>query len=124
MITGKETQPHKKIMPSLIIVDDEEAILRSFKSLFRRDGYNMNFFTSGYEALTFLEKNEVDVIISDMRMPEINGTELLSRSIKTNPNAIRIIVSGYEEKSIILDALSEGLAKHYESASRIIDFSS
>jgi HD-like signal output (HDOD) protein len=113
MTTKQETQPHKKVMPSLIIVDDEEAILRSFKSLFRRDGYNMNFFTSGYEALAFLEKNEVDVIISDMRMPEINGAELLSRSLKTNPNAIRIIVSGYEEKSIILDALSEGLAKHY-----------
>lgn len=113
MTTKPEVQPHKKIMPNLVIVDDEEPILRSLRSLLRRDGYKMNFFTSANEALQFLEKNEVDVIISDMRMPEMNGAELLSRSLKTNPNSIRIIVSGYEEKSVILDALSDGLAKHY-----------
>jgi len=113
MTIHSDIQPHKKNIPSLVIIDDEEAILRSLRSLLRRDGYNMNFFTSGYEALKFLEQNEVDVILSDMRMPEMNGTELLAKSIKVNPNAIRIIVSGYEEKSVILDALSDGLAKHY-----------
>jgi len=90
MTIHSDIQPHKKNIPSLVIIDDEEAILRSLRSLLRRDGYNMNFFTSGYEALKFLEQNEVDVILSDMRMPEMNGTELLAKSI----NAKTIIETG------------------------------
>jgi response regulator RpfG family c-di-GMP phosphodiesterase len=103
----------KSKLPVLVVVDDEEPILRAMRSLLRRDGYQMHFFTSGREALKFLEKNNADIIISDMRMPEMTGSEVLEKSIKLCPNSIRIILSGFEEKSIILEALSAGLAKHY-----------
>lgn len=108
-----EIKPGKARSRSLIVIDDEEPILASLQSLFRREGYKMEFFSSCNKALEFLKMNNADVIITDMRMPEMSGTELLEHSINICPNAIRIIISGYEEKSIILNAISHGLARYY-----------
>ena len=106
-------QPEKAHLSSLVLIDDEEDVLKSLKSLFRGEKYHMYFFSSGKKALEFLGQNNVDVIISDMRMPEISGTDLLERSAEINPNAVRIILSGYEEKHVVLNAVQRGLAKHY-----------
>lgn len=106
-------EPGKANLSSLVIVDDEEDILRAMKSLFRKEKYQVYYFTSGIKALDFLQHNNVDVIISDMRMPEISGSELLKQSSVVNPTAIRIILSGYEEKHIVLNAVQQGLAQHY-----------
>ncbi len=106
-------QKEKMNLSSLVVVDDEEEILKALKSLFRREKYNIQFFSSGAEALQFLEHNCVDVIICDMRMPEISGIELLERSAIVNPDAIRIMLSGYEEKNVVLDAIQSGFAQNY-----------
>jgi response regulator RpfG family c-di-GMP phosphodiesterase len=105
--------PGKTRNPILVVIDDEEQILLSLRSLFRRDGYKMHLFSSGEKGLEFLEKNYADVILCDMRMPEISGAELLEKSAKLCPDAINIIVSGYEEKAIIFDTISKGLARQY-----------
>lgn len=105
--------PEKSEMPNIIFVDDEDSILASLKSLFRRSKYQIKFFSSGMEAINFLNENNADLIITDMRMPEMSGIELLEKSQDTTPNAIKIILSGYEEKSVILNAISNGLAQHY-----------
>ena len=105
--------PGKQKHPSIVVVDDEDAILSSLRSLFRKDGYSMFFFSSPVKALEFLEKNDADLIITDMRMPEMSGSELLERSATICPRAIRLIISGYEEKSVIAKVLSTGLARHF-----------
>ena len=106
-------QPSKAYLYSIVVIDDEEDILKSLKSLFRQDKYKMYFFTSGVHALEFLKYNSVDVIISDMRMPEISGAEILKKSVDINPHAIRIILSGFEEKQVVLNAIQRGVAQHY-----------
>lgn len=103
----------KKNKPLIVIVDDEEEILVSLRSLFRRSGYSLNLFTSGYEALDFLKTQKADVIISDMRMPDMSGSEFLEKSIEFSHDSIRIIISGYEQKSVILNAVAKGFARHY-----------
>ncbi len=103
-------QPH---VPTIVFVDDEEAILLALRGLLRKEGYLIHTFKSGTSALSFLEQNEADVIVSDMRMPEMTGVELLERSAVINPRALRIILSGYEEKSVVLNVLSNGLTHHY-----------
>lgn len=112
-MNNENMKPEKAQLSSLVIIDDEEDILRTLKSLFRREKYRMYFFSSGPKALDFLEHNNADVIISDMRMPEISGIELLEHSAEINPTSIRIILSGYEEKNIVLNAVQRGLAQHY-----------
>jgi HD-like signal output (HDOD) protein len=106
-------KPGKQKHPAIIIVDDEEAILMSLRSLFRKDSYSMFFFSSPIEALEFLEKNNVDLIITDMRMPEMSGAEFLERSTVMSPGSIRLILSGHEEKSVISKVVSSGLARHF-----------
>ena len=73
----------------------------------------MHFFSSPVLAIEFLRQNETDVLITDMKMPEMGGTELLEFSAEICPNAIRLIISGYEQKAVILSAISRGLARNY-----------
>jgi putative nucleotidyltransferase with HDIG domain len=105
--------PITRAMPSILFLDDEQPILSSFRSLFRKDRYALHFFSSGVHAMEFLERNTVDVIISDLRMPEMNGIEFLTKARVLCPQAASVMVSGYENKQVVLDALSNGLAQHY-----------
>ncbi|MBI5472283.1 MAG: HDOD domain-containing protein [Ignavibacteriae bacterium] len=105
--------PAQSHTPTIVFVDDEEEILFALRGLFRKEPYRISYFTSGQAALDFLAQNEADVIVSDMRMPEMSGTELLEKSARINPRAFRMILSGCEEKSIVLNALSQGFAEHY-----------
>ncbi len=98
---------------SVVFVDDEEAILASLRSLFRHEGYTLHLFTRAAEALEFLAKNSVDVVVSDMRMPEITGVEFLNLVSGQQPEAIRMILSGYEDKAIAVEALARGLAQQF-----------
>ncbi len=101
------------VQTTLFFIDDEQAILSALSRLFRHEGYNILQFTSAKEAISQFENYNVDIILTDMRMPEIGGLDLLRVAKEICPDAIRVIVSGYEEKEIILDALSNGLANQY-----------
>lgn len=92
----------------LLLVDDEENILRSLVRLFRRDGYKIYTANSGKQGLEILAENDVGVILSDQRMPEMNGTEFLSRAKLTHPGSVRIVLSGYTDLSSITDAINDG----------------
>lgn len=102
-----------QIQTTLFLVDDEEAILSSLYRLFRREGYNIVRFTSAKEAIQQFTNYPVDIIITDMRMPEMNGLEFLKIAKEICPEAIRVILSGYEEKEIVLGALSNNYAHKY-----------
>lgn len=97
---------------SVLFLDDEEGILASLRSLFRSEGYTLNFFRSGKEALSFLRENTVDVIITDMRMPEMSGVEFLNAASSICPEAIRVMLSGFEDKGVVIDSLTRGFAQH------------
>ncbi len=90
----------------ILCVDDENSILRSIRrSFFNDDDISISAVTSGSEALNYLEKNETDMIISDYMMPRMSGYELLSEVKKKYPSIIRIMLSGYVEKEVIIKSL-------------------
>ncbi|MDH5600071.1 MAG: response regulator [Gammaproteobacteria bacterium] len=93
---------------TLLVVDDEENILSSLTRLFRREGYKILRGNSGQEGLDILEENNVGVIISDQRMPEMTGVEFLSKVKLKHPDIIRIVLSGYTDLKSITDAINEG----------------
>jgi len=93
---------------TLLLVDDEVNILSSLTRLLRRDGYKILRASSGKEGLEILKENEIGVIISDQRMPEMTGVEFLSQVKMTHPDTIRIVLSGYTEFKSITDAINEG----------------
>lgn len=93
---------------TVLIVDDEVHILNSLKRLLRKEGYNLRTVTSGEEGVSYVEKNPVQLVISDYRMPGMTGTEFLQKVKGLCPDAIRVILSGYADVGAVLKAINEG----------------
>jgi PAS domain S-box-containing protein len=93
---------------TLLLVDDEENILASLRRSLRRGGYRIITAPSAVEGLQRLAENEVDVIVSDQRMPGLTGVEFLRRAKELYPETIRMVLSGYTELQSITDAINEG----------------
>ncbi len=88
-------------MVKILYVDDELLNLKSFELLFRNE-FVVLTATSGEMALKIIEENEIDVIISDQKMPYMSGVELLEKVARNNFNTLRIIHSGLFEKDEML----------------------
>lgn len=91
----------------VLFVDDEPRILVAMKALFR-NSYQVFTANSGAEAVKVLRDQDVDVIVSDQRMPEMNGVEFLRQARALRPRAIRILLTGYSDLNAILGAINEG----------------
>src|SRR5580698_2344714 len=88
----------------ILFVDDEELALRGLNRLLypMRGEWDMEFLDSGDKALARMAEVPFDVIISDMRMPGMNGAELLNEVMKRHPKTVRLILSGYADRDLIL----------------------
>jgi signal transduction histidine kinase len=91
---------------TILYVDDEESNLRIFKNTFRRE-YNILTATSGAEGLEILEKEHVDLILTDQRMPGMTGVDFLKNAIKKHPELNRILVTAYTDYEILREAVNE-----------------
>lgn len=99
----------------LLLVDDEQNILNSLRRLFRPKGYRCLTANSGHEGLEILERESVDLIISDMRMPEMTGAEFLSHARERWPQVVRILLTGYADMTSTVDAINKGQIWRYLS---------
>jgi HD-like signal output (HDOD) protein len=88
----------------VLFVDDEPLVLAGLRRMLHgmRKEWDMVFVQSGAEALTFMEDNAVDVVVSDMRMPGMNGAQLLNEVMKRFPRTVRLILSGHADQDLIL----------------------
>jgi response regulator RpfG family c-di-GMP phosphodiesterase len=97
---------------TVLIVDDEPDILFSLRGLLRTE-FDLLTATSGAEALEILHRQQVHVIMTDQRMPQMTGTELLHRAQGECPEAIRIIFTGYADIKSVVDAINHGQIYRY-----------
>lgn len=95
-------------MHTLLFVDDELGVLHALRRLFRREDYQVLTATSGREGLDLLKKNEVSLIISDQRMPQMIGAEFLAHARALSPYSIRIMLTGYSDIEAATQAINEG----------------
>lgn len=88
----------------ILFVDDERHILDGLRRMLRSASHEweMRFAESGEEALTLLEADPADVVVTDMRMPRMDGAELLNKVKEQFPGSVRIILSGYADEEAIL----------------------
>jgi diguanylate cyclase (GGDEF)-like protein len=93
---------------TLLLVDDEESILLALKRLLRREDYRILCGKSGAEGLELLAKNDIDVVVSDQRMPEMTGEEFLRRTKELYPRTVRIVLSGFADMDAITNAINQG----------------
>lgn len=100
---------------TLLLVDDEQAITRALNRLFRKEGYHIMTAQSGQEGLEKLQQNDgpVSMIISDQRMPEMNGAAFLEKAKSIYPDAIRYLLTGYSDLDAVVDAVNRGEIHRY-----------
>ena len=97
----------------ILCVDDEPNILSSLRRLFRGQGYEVLTADSGATGLKFLEAESVDLIISDMRMPEMDGARFLEQACRLCPDAMRLLLTGHADVQLILQAINRGEIYRY-----------
>jgi DNA-binding NtrC family response regulator len=96
----------------ILLVDDEPEILYSLKGLLRRE-FEVHTAGGGAEAIQALERQPIHVIMTDQRMPEMTGVQLLSRVEGTHPQAIRLVFTGYADIKAVIDAINQGHIYRY-----------
>ena len=100
---------------TLLFVDDEANILSSLKRLFRPFGYTIFTAESGLQGLEIMARETVDLVVSDMRMPEMNGAQFLEKVRERWPDTVRILLTGYAEIGATIDAINKGQIYRYVS---------
>ncbi len=101
--------PQHAAKRTLLLLDDEPNILSALRRLFRPDGYHVLTANSANEAFALLSANEVQVVLSDQRMPEMHGIEFLACVHEHYPDTVRMILSGYSDLVSVTQALERGV---------------
>lgn len=97
---------------SILLVDDEPEILFSLKSLLRRE-FAVQTAESGEQALQVLAQQPIDIVMSDQRMPNMSGAELMEQVRLAYPDLIRIIFTGYADSKAVVDSINRGDVYRY-----------
>jgi response regulator RpfG family c-di-GMP phosphodiesterase len=96
----------------ILYVDDEENNLISFKATFRIK-YKVYTAISGDDAMKILDQNNIEIIITDQRMPNMTGVEFLEKVLVKYPDTMRILLTGYTDMAAVVDAINKGKIFHY-----------
>ncbi|MEJ2038213.1 MAG: response regulator [Desulfosarcinaceae bacterium] len=92
---------------SILVVDDEEMILKAITRALRHEPYNVFTAPGGEEGLLVLEGREVDLVVSDYSMPRMNGVEFLQKVKSRHPNTITIMLTGNKEIDVAVQAIND-----------------
>lgn len=93
---------------TILFVDDEPDILSSLNRFLRREPYRKLLAENGQAALSLIDETSIDIIVSDLRMPGMNGLELISEVKRKNPGIIRMILSGSQDIDQIIESINAG----------------
>lgn len=92
----------------ILVVDDEENMLQMLKTFFTEKEYSCLTAKNGVEALKILEKEQIDIVITDMKMPEMDGLDLLKNIKEKHKNISAVIMTGFSEEYTTTEALNLG----------------
>lgn len=98
---------------TILFVDDEPSILSALNRLFRPQGYRVLMAESGENGLALLQREQVDLVVSDMRMPGMDGAAFLAETRRRHPEIGRILLTGYADITATIAAINEGAIERY-----------
>jgi response regulator RpfG family c-di-GMP phosphodiesterase len=110
-----ETSDAEEAPWNLLCVDDEPNILSALRRLLRPHGYQVTIAVSGAQALAIMEEQPFDLVISDMRMPEMDGAQFLEQVKRRWPDTVRLLLTGYADVTSTVDAINKGEIYRYIS---------
>ena len=97
-----------------LLVDDDEFIRNSLELAFKTKGCCLQVAESAEEGLQAIKDQQFDIIISDLRLPDINGLDFLKLTTFTHPNAIRFLITAYRDDQILSKAIRSGIDQFIE----------
>jgi two-component system response regulator HydG len=92
----------------ILIVDDDKSILRTFARILQKNGYEIDVVETGKEALEKADTKKYDLALLDIRLPDMDGTELLAKMKKQLQNTIKIMITGFPSLETGVKALDKG----------------
>ena len=92
----------------LLLVDDEPFIAKALTRALRGEGYTIHVANSGAEGIGIMQDHPIDVVLSDYRMPEMNGSQFLSKVREMQPNTVRMMLSGHADMNAVISAVNDG----------------
>ena len=93
----------------MMVVDDEPIVGKRLKQIFDKAGYNTEVFTDGRSALKDLHRNIYDIIVTDLRMDDVDGMKILEEAIEINPHIKVIMITAFAEMEIAKEAFKKGV---------------
>lgn len=103
-----------KTQATVVMVDDEEMVLTSVRAMLAIETeHEVQTFTEPAKAVSYLENNEIHVIVSDYMMPVMNGIDLLARARQLQPEAPRVLLTGHADKASAIQAINNVGLFHY-----------
>ena len=93
----------------LVIIDDEPIVGRRLKQVFGKMGFDVNIFTSSVAAVEHMKKNPFDIVVTDFKMDDLDGMEILREARKINPGSRVIIITGYAKPETAKEAFKNGV---------------
>ena len=108
-----------KLQKRILVVDDEENARVALSKILTREGYEVASAGNGYEALNFLRGKEVELIITDINMPEMNGLSFLRELSRSHPESNVIMVTAYGEVESYLEAMNLGAFEYINKPVKI-----
>jgi len=107
---------------SILIIDDEETFSRPFAKILEHEGYSADIANNGHEAIKKLNAQSYDLAFIDIRLPDMQGTELLPTMKETTPKMIKIVITGYSTPENQKEAFKKGADDYLIKPIRIDDF--
>jgi response regulator RpfG family c-di-GMP phosphodiesterase len=108
-----ELSQDTQTVANLLFVDDEPNVLKALRRLFRGAEYQVYMAEGGADGLDILAQHPIDLIISDMRMPQMDGAEFLTRAAERWPDSVRILLTGYADIESTIAAVNKGKIYSY-----------
>jgi two-component system response regulator PilR (NtrC family) len=108
--TLPDTVPESR--PRVLVVDDEPSMRQMLLYVLRREGYEVTLATSGREAVALLEQEPVDLLISDIRMPDMNGVEVLRAARQLDPEVAGVMITAFASTETAVEALRLGASDY------------
>src|SRR5262245_66397915 len=93
---------------TVLVVDDEVNILRALQRLLRHEEMNVLTTERASDALEIVAREPVQLVVTDQRMPEMSGVDLLSKVRERQPDVVRMLLTGYTEMDVAVDAINRG----------------
>ena len=93
---------------SILVIDDDKSILRTFTRILQKTGCDIDVAETGREAIEKAEKRHYDLALVDVRLPDMDGTDLLAKMKDTMRDTVKIVITGFPSMEVGVKALDEG----------------